>query len=199
MKSVQSYLPLFSGFYCTIWDSDSLEDNEIYSINYERESNGKGEIEFDKIQFDFKEYKTQVSCYLIEKIKTYLSENNFINDIVFEEIISPKFYNYSNDSINVTYKLSKDNIDNINKFLIEKIDDFKDYINKNYSSYDGFVSFHSNDAIEWVIDNNLLTDKHKLGSVLGFICELEFNEDDLYMDSDNTTYMPVKNYEDCIK
>jgi len=198
MESVQSYLPLFSGFYNTIWDCDSLEDSEIFNINQERKLNGKDEIEYDKIQFDFKEYKTQVSYYLIEKIKTYLSENNFINDIIFEEIISPKFYNYSNDSINVTYKLSKDNINNINRFLIENIEDFKDYININYSSYDGFISFHSNDAVEWIIDNDLLTDKHKLGSVLGFICEHEFNEDDLYMDSDNTIYISVKNYNECM-
>lgn len=195
---VNSYLPIFSGFYNTLWDCDTLEDSEIEYINDERTAKGKTNIDSIEIDFDYKDYRNQVGKYLTEKIGETLKENGFISEITFDEIVSPKEYNFANDSIYVNYHLTDDNQKEIKKFLFKHFEDFEDYIKENYTSYDGFISFHSNKSIDWLIDNNLLEDQHKLGAIFNFILDMnEVCEQDLYMDAESF-YLSVINFDECL-
>ena len=108
--------------------------------------------------------------------------SDFIGTIKFESLESPKYYNYSNDSINVLIDPNKETISN---YIYEHKDEFCKYLRDNYTSCDGFVSSHSNSFDEWeCLTKNFRSFKihsHYLGSVLQFIAENEeITEEDLY-------------------
>jgi hypothetical protein len=95
---------------------------------------------------------------------------------VFQKIVSPKFYNFSNDSIYVEYQF--ENLNKLNAYLIDNRDEFTEYLEGRYTSRDGFISHHSSDVDEWIsvfMFGGDLT--HKLGAALDFYCEMEGVED----------------------
>ena len=54
--SVGTYLPVFPGFYNTIFEFND-EDQEIDYYNDERESKGLSELEYDQFDFDYRAYR----------------------------------------------------------------------------------------------------------------------------------------------
>ena len=83
-----------------------------------------------------------------------------IIDIKVLDIHSPKYYNFSTDTLNfdlVTDDNFTDNIiDVINNLEPNELADFSAFLKKNYTSYDGFMSFTDNnvtDLIESIKDN----------------------------------------------
>lgn len=154
----ETYLPLFSGFYGSHWDEpDFYGEDEYFNL--------PKDMEFWEF-IDWDAYHTHIAEKMTDKVEELLED--FVESIEFQSVCSPKYYNYSNDSINVVVEFDEN-------VLIEYIKDngeeFDKYIKDNYSSYDGFVSFHSSNSIEWL--DEWLEDKHKVGSVLQFICENE--------------------------
>lgn len=184
MKTFKTFLPVFTGFYGTIFEPDG-EDNEIQSINDERNAKNLPEIGFDDCKFDYKGYFNEVSIDVTKYIEHELKELNFLSSIKFEELYSPKEYNFSNDSINIEIELSEDNIKEIKKFLYDNLDEYKQYLRDNYTSCSGFISFNPNTFEGWLEitkDFNDYSEKmHYLGSVLEFICQMnELNTDSMY-------------------
>jgi hypothetical protein len=163
---VETFLPLFGGFYNTIFEPN--EENEIDYINSERESNGLESLDFDDFEFQYDAYKNDVA----EGAVVYLAAelNRFgVESIEFQSISSPKHYNYANDSINVEMTI---NPVKIFEYIQANKREFDEYIKKNYSSRDGFMSYHSNDGDDWLNDTENLSnfnDGHKLGAVLDFV------------------------------
>ena len=156
-KSVETFLPLFSGFYNSIWDTfieDELEylqeEEELdYSIDYEGYS------------------KDITKC-----IDFTLSGLDLDINIEFQKLVSPKFYNYSTDAIYVKLELDFD------KFISKVADNYdaiKKLIAERYSSYDGFSSSHSNEYEDWFNDllNDFENQQHKVGAMLDMLCEVE--------------------------
>ena len=108
-------------------------------------------------------------------------------------ISSPKEYNFYNDAGHVEIELTKENIENIKKFIDEHIGDFGEYLRDQYTSYDGFMSSYSNNLLDWIITESLLSHPHKLGSVLNFICQVEgIDQETLYYDME--AYLQIINY-----
>ena len=155
-------LPIFTGFYNTIFDIDLMFEDikDIESI-------------------DYKKYENDVSNQLCEIVENELSK--FIKDIEFIKVDNPKYYNYSNDTIDCIITPKKQAI--LSYIKDNKIE-FDKYLKDNYTCYDGFISHYDNNSNseDWN-ETNIINGLHQLGSVLNFICINEgITEFDLYDD-----------------
>ena len=198
MKKFKTYLPLFPGFYNTIFEPNG-EDCEIDEINRQRLEKNLTEINYDDCNFNYKDYEKNMSEDMSYKIAEYL-ESIFGEkiDITFEKVVSPKFYNFSNDSINIEIAIDLNLVIN---YLESNLKEFKDYIKNKYTSYDGFISSYSNDGLNWLNDIKTIDfeSSHKLGSILDFIL---INEDyeaiNLIEDCTDSNYLYAENYDELI-
>lgn len=187
LTKYQTYCPLFPGFYNSFLEY-SNEDSDIEHYNDENGTN----YDYDDFEWNYVEYQKRVAKSFVNRLEFEL--NTFINvRINFQEIISPKLYNFSTDSVNVEIKVNL-------KELIGLISDRKDlatqYFKDKYTSCSGFISFHSNDINDWLniayIKEN---EAHRVGSLLECLATLEIDSDNItYWADDETCYMDY-----CIK
>jgi hypothetical protein len=195
-----TYLPLFTGFYGTIWEAD--ETSEIEHINELREEKGLEPANFDDFTFDYRSYELQV----VKGIANYLENElkQYVSSIEVERVVSPKEYNFRNDSADVIIELSDANIDAIRRVLIQHKGMFKQYLQGHYTSCSGFISHYPNNIDGFVGELeigpdlvNALSDAHKLGSILNFICE---NEDITELGAYDRVekYIEVSNYDELL-
>lgn len=172
MKTIKSYLPVFNGFYNTWFDSDNAEESTLY----------EEELNYDDVEFDYKDYMNRVAEACVGAVENQLKDL-FNISIEFENVCSPREYNFTNDSINVEYTL--DNLDEIFNYLEEYKTEFEEFLKERYTSRSGFSSFWSNDYDVW-IEEYLLDEEsleHCLGSVLDFILSNEgYTDENLYYD-----------------
>ena len=176
-KQIESYLPLFPGFYGTIFQSDSEE----YEVELYNEENGT-DYDYDDFNWDNKEYEKDVSIQSCSGIEEILEELGFDIKVKFQKLVSPKYYNFTNDSINCEYEITQHEYDKVIDYIKSNWLDFEEYIKRNYSSRDGFIPSHSYNAEVWM--NNLKSEshlEHNFGSVLDFILEnKEYTCNNLY-------------------
>ena len=157
----------FPGFYESLFcNSDEFIDDE-YEIQGELEelvSSKNFEVVYEYI--DFNEYKIDVGkAYmknyvdkLIEVLPDDITEDNsFLFEINEEsiKITSPKYYNYSTDKAWVEVKANLKTLELIKKHGLE-LDDAEGYIKQHFTSYDGFISFVSNDINIWKETKNII-------------------------------------------
>lgn len=193
---IKSWLPVFPGFYNTIFEYNN-EHSDIDYFNELREDKKLiGKVEFDHIKFDYDSYNNDVADSCCNVLECGLNE--FVLKIDFEHVSSPREYNFVNDSINCTYTLTSENFNNIKSFIKNHLVEFKQYLKNTYTSYDGFISFYSNNIKEWKVTKKLLKeDSHILGSILEFICQVKkISQESLYYDGE--FYMTFLNQEDLI-
>ena len=202
MKTIETWLPVFPGFYGTWYETDSDEEMELDHINQERQDKGLPEIEWDQIEWDWDAYKDAIGKDACE-----VFENNmdaFLTRVEFESISSPREYNFTNDSINCAIHLTEVNKKTIMKFLKDHAEEWARYLRDTYTSYDGFLSRYSNNTEEWS-DQSILDHSHKLGAVLQFIYYHHMDEQgiddldyDFYEAVKQDNYLTAKNYDDCV-
>lgn len=164
---VQTYLPIFKGFYGSFYDSD-IEQKEIEWVDYlYTEYN----LDADEIHLDFnyQGYYDDCAVCICEAVCEELIELGLIKSYKYESLVSPKYYNFSNDSINVEFKFSTENKVRIAQYIKEHWNAFKDYLKDNYTSCSGFISSYSNDVADWLKISDSLEHSHKSGSILNFI------------------------------
>lgn len=197
-QKVETYLPKFDGFYCTIWETDDRESQEMDYINEQRRVKGLPDAEWDRFEFDYAEYRMQVVKGIAAYIENLLKSEGLISGIWVQNVVSPREYNFANDSCNIEVKLTHKNYKAIEAFLIEHKEAFKVYLQR-YTSRSGFISYYGN-TIESFLDGDLQTalkHNHKLGSILEFICdELEVTTEDLYYNVE--AYLSAINYDELI-
>lgn len=148
--------PLFEGFYNSYLDlSENIEigEGDDYFMD---------EKQFDEI--DWKATNNNVAKFYLEYIKDELKD--FFNEIGiinldFVKVDSPKYYNYSTDKLVCNIEVNK------NKFITElqkySFEAWKQFLKDNFTSYDGFISFYSNDPNEWA---ELITEKFEYDNVI---------------------------------
>jgi hypothetical protein len=198
---VKGWLPIFPGFYGTIFNSEGDEDQELYNLNEDRLRNGLDPVGWDACEWDYDEYNNRVASDCTDYICSELEKLGLISGYEFEKLVSPAYYNFSNDSINVMYKLDDNNFKNIHKYLLVYKELFEDYLKGRYTSYDGFISSYSNNVSEWLTESfkdDMVDSDHKLSSVFGFICENEgIDQEELYERVD--TWINCSNWDDLVK
>lgn len=139
MKTIKSYLPVFQGFYGTNFESYNAEE-----IILENE-----DLQFDDVEFDHKEYENRVAEKCVNSVWDFLKNDGFEIDIEFEEVYSPRFYNFSNDVINCTYKITDADFNKLLEYCKTNLSEFKTFLEDNYSSYLGFISFFDTEPKKW--------------------------------------------------
>lgn len=190
---VGTWLPLFGGFYNSrYWEADesSITDED------------GNELDYDKIYeyIDYNGYREGVSKRVTEVVGNKLMELGLISGIRYESVSSPKYYNFTNDSIDIEIGMSSFNINNLNRIIIENYDVISAEVKRRYSSRDGFISSHSNDLSEWIEETLEFTVNvtHKLAAILDIILQVvyEYGEGDVYNDYCDNDNISLSDYFD---
>jgi hypothetical protein len=154
MKEIEILNPLNPGFY------ESLISNPDYG-EYESDDHELGGFlsKYDiTLEYDFKKYMNNVSSGIndlfIERVNEEVANQFGINNLLiekeYEEIDSPREYNFSTDRAFVIVKVNKLKYKKFIDLMFEKYyDELKSMIEHKFTSYDGFISFYSNDIKEW--------------------------------------------------
>ena len=186
METIKTFLPVFPGFYNTLYEFDDTGIVDLMEVP-----------DIDFLDIDYQAYKTDVAKSFCEFIE---SEVDFIDKVTFENISSPREYNFYNDAINVEITL---NIAELQKYLLDNFEALDEYLCNNYTSCSGFISHYSNTAKEWQEETNNFTrldiDSHRLGALLSFYFDHEnYTSEQIYysvMDCIYTTdYCTVKEF-----
>lgn len=156
----ETFLPLFKGTYGNFWEEDQAE--EIFKEDFEE---SKGIVYNNDLMFKS----------IGKSVINHLEENfPFEIKIKYQDYYSPKYYNYSNDSINVSIELDTTEL---RKYILENYNYFAKRIKEEYTSCSGFISSYFNNIEEWATDTNNFTsfsiNKHYLGALLNIVCEIE--------------------------
>ena len=162
-----TFLPLFTGFYGSIWDDvDFYGEDEHYQLP-------EGTYFDDMV--DWEKYHEAIAKKMCEFVEEELRP--FVSEITFERIASPKYYNFENDEIVCEIDLD---IQKVHRYLLANFHTFDRYVADRYTSRDGFISFHSSNPFEWLDDwsNN----EHQIGAVLDFILRNEDVEEPMHFD-----------------
>lgn len=180
------YLPVFWGFYGSIW-----EDIDFYG---EAEHFGLPENFPFYDYLNYNEYHLALASKFVTAVQNELSE--FILDATFLDIDSPKYYNFENDKIAINVTIDKKRI---KKYIYENLDKFEQYLKDHHKSRDGFCSFYSHTFEDWKKYTANFTDYSKEGyvcltSILRFIAEQEqITEECLYEVSYEVSYSEFYN------
>lgn len=166
MKTIETYLPVFSGFYGSWFETEA--ENQSMSLCEHYQDEYSEDIPYDDIEFDYKQFYEDCAEGIYFEIHDELVSRDLVKKMDFERIVSPKYYNFENDSIYVTIHLADKNVSAIMNYLNKYREDFKEYIEEKYSSRSGFISRYSNDVQDWLCEE-CLEHSHKLGSILEFI------------------------------
>lgn len=172
----------FEGFYDSWWSS-MLDDqaNQFceYEAEYREAENGiPSELrldanEFAEILFDVTDYK-QTHRHFAEtyaqEFDAWASEKaGFELKLKFEEMTSPRFYNFETDRIFCTISLrTAQRLFAISKK--EKHERLAAVIADRHTSRSGFISFYKNDLPSWVTKPIRDWDHNELGTLLRAIC-----------------------------
>ena len=176
---VNTWLPIFSGFYGSHFEFDYYQ---LTDCLYEDETAINTDLkdfinDIISDHIDNSQYENDVSKHCTDFISSYCQEHfpDIIESVEYESLYSPKEYNFSNDSINCIMSV------NFNKLLktFSKQENAARFLKDNYTSRDGFISHYSNKLTDWV--KNAFTDQvHSVGKMLEFL--LLENDDQIYYD-----------------
>lgn len=184
----KTWLPVFSGFYNTIWSQDSGISDYLYEDK---------ELTYDDLEIDNEQYEND----LVKELCTIIARRleAFVRSIALERVYHPKEYNYSTDAGYVIVDVKKLKLRN---YMLKHERELEQYLTR-YQSRDGFSSWYESDVESWKIATNEYTEfggdhdrkHHRLGSILNFICEqLEITEESLYYETQTRidSYIKVK-------
>jgi len=173
----ETFCPLFPGFYGTVFEYDG-EENDIGEYNREHDT----ELDWDGFNWDYADYHNRVVKAFVNRLETEL--NQFLPvKIEMQELVSPREYNFANDSINVKVEL---NLKQLIGLIRARKEQAAEYFKNKYTPCSGFISFHSPNIENWLNADYILEKKeHRIGALLDCLCSIEINEDDLYYWTDS--------------
>ena len=190
MYSVETWLPVFPGFYETgFFDEDRYTDevqyykDEIFENNPEFNRDLLNEVADNidgwdgLIKWDnrgFEKDSAIAACKWVEDALNEIFKGKCVFKIIFQQVWSPREYNFRNDHIDCEIKYSK--VKPIVQYLKDHIEAFKKYLEDQYTSCDGFISHYSNQADKdgWLVHSEW--DAHQFGAVLDFIIRNYYKE-----------------------
>jgi len=188
---IETWCPAFSGFYNTIWEMDTAShidgENQEFDANYD----------YDDYDWDNEQYRKDVVQKFVERVFELIQDPDSefdvpaIKGMVVQKITSPKYYNYTNDGIDIAVECSSRIYSQIRRYLDKHSDEWSSYLKNNYTSRDGFISSFPNDVEGWVNEtaNYTSLDGHYLGAILNFMLS-GFDEcEDFYYEICNDIYV----------
>ena len=179
---VQTFLPVFNGFYNTVFEYILDNATEFAIDNYNEQNNTL--LNYDDFNFNYNLIMSEICKDAVIKIEEKLNEIGINCSIIYENLISPREYYFSNDSINIEINFKK--FSQVIEILEQNFDSFAQYIKEHYTSCSGFISSHSSYASDWIEDlrEDAENEAHKVGAVLDFILQEieEYKDEDLYFD-----------------
>ena len=137
-------LPFFPGFYeSDLENSDTpywaiKEELDYYRSDYD---NPCRELTEDDLDFNYADYENDVREQWIEGFRERMPE--IIVSLENVEMTSPKYYNFSTDRLWADIELKDGWEDDVRKFMDENADWLRERIKDDWTSYDGFMSFMS--------------------------------------------------------
>jgi len=168
---INTNLPGFTGYYGSIFD-DADTSNEVEYINEQRAEKGLEPIDENLINWNYKQYYEELNESLTNVVEDFLIDLNMIKSIKFIKLHSPKYYNYTNDVIECEIEV---NVKEVKKYIKNNIEEFETYLEDNFKSRSGFISFYEYDINFWLdkMKNFKSLDHIETDAILNFICENE--------------------------
>ncbi len=187
---VETWLPIFPGFYNTLFEYSSEPEYDLFNdpsavdkllVNFAVQ-NVHDYIDYTAYQNDVAECATSY----IEAVSMELLPG-IIEHIKFQSVSSPGYYNFSNDTVNIELELDFNAL--LKAFIRHKHS--AEYLKENYTSRDGFNSYHPNNMSDW-IEAAWDHQQHTAGSMLAFFLMLEDERSELiqniYEDVSDSVY-----------
>lgn len=138
-------LPFFPGFY----ESDLENSDTSYwaikeELDYYRNDCDTPckELTESDLDFDYKGYEEDVRNAWVDGFRERMPE--MVLSLENVEMTSPKYYNFSTDKLWADVELKDGWEDDVRKFMTENADWLRERIKDDWTSYDGFMSFMSN-------------------------------------------------------
>lgn len=175
-EKISTWLPVFNGFY----GSGLEDDNDLeYTLFNDPDNTRINEKHRDWLlenitdYINYTDYHNAMAVAICCAISEELESHGLIKSFEFDNLVSPKFYNFSNDSIDVIFEVD---IESLTTLCEEQDEEFEEYLKQRYTSYDGFSSSYSNDPQKWFGTLDDYTDGlianntgHCVGSILNFL------------------------------
>jgi hypothetical protein len=153
--------PVHPGFYesiiCTYANGE--ENNELeYLAENNKELEEKIENNHCVIEYDYEKYNiettSRINDYFFDLANMIVYDLFEISDLlkkkVDEKLISPRFYNFETDRAFITVEVDIKKYHSFINLVFKKYyDELDKMILNKHSSYDGFISFYSNDIEHW--------------------------------------------------
>ena len=129
--AIQEELRYYREEYCTEYGRGEIEDKPFYE-----------QLTEDDLDFNFTDYSKDIMANWVAAWKDNAPE--IVLSIESEHMWSPRQYNFDTDRIYGDVELRDDWMDVVREFMVENADWFRDRIKEDWTSYDGFMSFMSN-------------------------------------------------------
>lgn len=187
-NTINTWLPCFNGFYSSIYEPN--EEMELEHINELRAENNLDPIEFDDLEFDYQKYRLELSEEITNAVEHELKSLELVHSVEYQKLVSPKEYNFANDSINVGIV---PNSFKIRAYWTKYRDEWEQHLKDTYTSYDGFISSYDNN--NWSIET-ILNGEHELGAFLNFaLMNEDITEYEIYDNVENAGFIQCSNYD----
>ena len=192
----KSYLPIFTGFYNGVFDTDYALENAIYMYNEEHDT------DFTYIDYNSEEFKKDFGKLATEKVQDALtsilkSNKECTFNLEFESVWSPNAYNYATDEVQITVNFDDNFLEIVKEYLTTNKENFGSYLERRYGkSLRGctyWIFNESEDPNLWINELSNVQgwkeNKIDFSAVLDFILKNEsYNADSLYWEISDTGF-----------
>lgn len=193
---VDGILPIFTGFYSGVFDTDAMLQNAVQMYN------DFNDTSYKYIDYNFENFSKDFGKIATEKIEEALTEVLKLNDkcifsLDFKRTWSPTAYNYATDEVLIDYNFDERFITIVKNYLNANKEKFELYLKERYS--DGirgctyWMHKESTNANFWIkeLPNVQGWDDNKINlcSILDFILQNEnYSAAALYYDITETGF-----------
>ena len=155
----------FPGFYGS-WLSSDLDNVEEREAEYLAEEHGLEASAAAELILDHMKYGTAhdyLARQWVEYFRNHVAETFDLQlDLTFESMTSPREYNFATDRI--FCHISDEDVQVLFDAIPTEV--LRATIKARFTSYDGFMSFYSNDVDEWLEKPLIEWDHNELGTLL---------------------------------
>lgn len=175
-KIVEIKLPFFDGFYESVYYNCDSIYNDFHDYEDDYKEQYGDDVTDEDFDIYYKEYTQDVCKEFTEQFFDLAPK--FIEKLEFVEMTSPAYYNFETDKIYANATLSDDWREQVLKFMRDNKDWLSERIKKDWTSYDGFMSFMDNTYDSWLtrFETEEDIDPRYLATMVGYIMMKE-NDD----------------------